>query len=123
MQRGAMGSEPAIPLQASPSFAPDEDRWERTQWGDRSLKARRDYVDARIVRKQTTQQQVLQRVERDQRAEAASEQKKLQRKAATEEAFVKSRWELRYKGKWEKYIPPLPYRPVVSLSVFCGEEM
>jgi len=55
MQRGAMGSEPAIPSEASPSFAPSEDRYGGTQWGERSLKARKDRGDARLVRKQAAQ--------------------------------------------------------------------
>ena len=68
--------------------------------------------------------QLLQRVERDQRAETEYTQKKLERKAATEQAFAQSVWHKRYKGSvYEKYIPPMAYRPVLSLAVLCGEEL
>jgi hypothetical protein len=56
-----MGSEPAIPSEASPSFAQDKDRYGGTHWGERSLKARKDRGDARLVRKQAAQDWVRER--------------------------------------------------------------
>jgi hypothetical protein len=68
--------------------------------------------------------QLLQRVERDQMEEKEYMRKKLERKAATEQAFSKSVWHRRYKGHvHEKYIPPMAYRPVLSFAALCGEEL